>query len=186
PLPGKMVVPDDNTLSIGGLGLLGTKPAEDAMDDADTIFMVGTNFPYTRWLPTGRKAVQIEVDPVRVGNRVPLDAALVGDAKETLQRLVPMLQRKEKRKFLEKAQDEKRTWDENMAALESPEREPIQPQYLMKVIDELADDDAILNSDSGTIATWAARHFHIRGGREFYLSGNLATMAPGLPYTIAH
>src|SRR5437870_11690994 len=76
-------------------------------------------------------------------------------------------------------------WDKDMASLADPEREPIMPQYLMSVIDRLASDDAILTSDSGTIATWAARHFTIRGGRQFYLSGNLATMAPGLPYSIA-
>jgi pyruvate dehydrogenase (quinone) len=185
-LSGKMVAPDEHPLVIGGLGLLGTRPSEDATDDCDTIFMVGTNFPYTRWLPADRKAVQIEMDPIRLGNRMPLEAGLVGDARETLQELIPLLQRKEDRSFLEKLQDEKKKWDEDMGALASPEREPIQPQYLMTVIDDLATDDAILNSDSGTIATWAARYFRIRGTREFYLSGNLATMAPGLPYTIAH
>jgi pyruvate dehydrogenase (quinone) len=77
-------------------------------------------------------------------------------------------------------------WREKLAALEDPGRDPIQPQYLMRVIDRHAADDAILSSDSGTIATWAARHYDIRGGRQFYLSGNLATMAPGLPYTIAN
>lgn len=184
-LPGKAVVPDDHPFSLGGLGLLGTKPSEEAMDDADTIFMVGTNFPYTRFLPPDRRAVQIELDPVRVGNRMPVEVPLVGDAKETLQALRPHLRRDDDRGFLERAQEAKRKWDEDMAALESPEREPIQPQYLMRVIDRIADDDAILTSDSGTIATWAARHFDIRGGRQFYLSGNLATMAPGLPYAIA-
>jgi pyruvate dehydrogenase (quinone)/pyruvate oxidase len=78
-----------------------------------------------------------------------------------------------------------RDWKEKMAALESPDREPIAPQYLASVLDEVASDDAVLTCDSGTIATWAARHWHIRGGREFYLSANLATMAPGLPYAIA-
>jgi pyruvate dehydrogenase (quinone)/pyruvate oxidase len=109
----------------------------------------------------------------------------VGDAKETLKELLPLLRRKDDRKFLERAREEKRKWDEDMAALADPEREPIMPQYLMSVIDRLASDDAILTSDSGTIATWAARHFTIRGNRQFYLSGNLATMAPGLPYAMA-
>jgi len=185
-LSGKMVAPDGHPLVIGGLGLLGTKPAEEAMDGSDTVFLVGTNFPYTRWLPEDRTAVQIELDPMRLGNRLPLAAGLVGDAKETLEKLIPLLERNEDRSFLGRAQEGKRSWDESMAALASPEREPIQPQYLMQLIDRYVDDDAILNSDSGTIATWAARHFEIRGTREFYLSGNLATMAPGLPYTIAH
>jgi pyruvate dehydrogenase (quinone)/pyruvate oxidase len=185
-LSGKMVAPDDHPNVTGGLGLLGTKPSEEAVDDCDTIFMVGTNFPYTRWLPVEKMAVQIELDPMRLGNRIPLDAGLVGDAKETLAELLPLLQRNDDRSFLETAQDGKTKWHEAMDALASPDRDPIQPQYLMSLIDRYADDDAILNSDSGTIATWAARHFTIRGQREFYLSGNLATMAPGLPYTIAH
>jgi pyruvate dehydrogenase (quinone)/pyruvate oxidase len=185
-LSGKMSAPDDHPNVTGGLGLLGTRPSEEAIDDCDTIFMVGTNFPYTRWLPIEKRAVQIELDPVRLGNRIPLDAGLVGDAKETLAELLPLVQRKEDRSFLEGAQDGKAKWLEAMEALASPDRDPIQPQYLVSLIDRYASDDAILNSDSGTIATWAARHFTVRGGREFYLSGNLATMAPGLPYTIAH
>ena len=184
-LPGKAVLPDDHPLSTGGLGLLGTRPSEDAMDDCDTVFLIGTNFPYTRFLPEQAKAVQIELDPTRVGNRMPVQVPLVGDAKETLRELIPLLRRKDDSSFLEKAQEEKRKWDQDMAALADPERSPIMPQYLMSVIDRLASDDAILTSDSGTIATWAARHFTIRGGRQFYLSGNLATMAPGLPYAIA-
>ncbi len=185
-LPGKMVVPDDDDHVIGGLGLLGTEPSEDALEEADTIFLVGTNFPYTRWLPADRNAVQIELDPVRLGNRIPLRVGLVGDAKETLPLLLPLLQRRDDRSFIDKYRGEKQKWDAKMRALESVDRDPIQPQYLMSVIDRHAADDAILSSDSGTIATWAARHWQIRQNREFYLSGNLATMAPGLPYTIAH
>ena len=185
-LPGKMVVPDDDPHVIGGLGLLGTEPSEEAMEEADTIFLVGTNFPYTRWLPTGRQAVQIEIDPARLGNRIPLTAGLVGDTKETLQRLVTLLEDKSDRSFLEKYQAAKKKWDAKMRALETAERDPIQPQYLMSLVDKHASEEAILTCDSGTIATWAARHWHIRGNREFYLSGNLATMAPGLPYAIAN
>jgi pyruvate dehydrogenase (quinone) len=185
-LSGKMVVPDGHPLVMGCLGLLGTKPAQDAIDDCDALFMVGTNFPYTRFLPAGKEAVQVELDPERLGNRIPLDAGLVGDAGATLDALIPLLRRKDDRGFLEKLQESKRSWDDDMAALASPEREPIQPQYVMRVLNDLAADDAILNSDSGTIATWAARHWEIRGNREFHLSGNLATMAPGLPYTVAH
>ena len=184
-LLGKHVVPDDHPLNVGGLGLLGTRPAEDAMDACDTVFMVGTNFPYTAYLPVDRQAVQIELEAVRVGSRIPVQAPLVGDAGETLRALLPQLRRKEDRSFLEGAQRAMAEWNEEMEALASPEREPIQPQYLMSVIDRLADGDAILTCDSGTIATWAARHFTIRGDRKFYLSGNLATMAPGLPYAIA-
>jgi pyruvate dehydrogenase (quinone)/pyruvate oxidase len=184
-LSGKAAVPDDDPLTTGGIGLLGTAPSENAMDACDTLFMVGTNFPYTKFLPTNARCVQIELDPVRAGNRVPTEVPLVGDARETLRALMPMLERKDDRGFLEDAQEDMRDWRDKMAALEDSERDPIQPQYYMSVIDRLASDDAILSSDSGTIATWAARHFDIRGERRFMLSGNLATMAPGLPYAIA-
>jgi thiamine pyrophosphate-dependent acetolactate synthase large subunit-like protein len=155
------------------------------MERADTLLMVGTNFPYTTYLPEDARAVQIELDPTRIGNRIPVEVPLVGDAGATLRELAKLLQRKDDRSFLSWAQDEMGSWRESMADLESADREPIQPQYLMRTIDRLAADDAILCSDSGTIATWSARHFDIRGRREFYLSGNLATMAPGLPYAIA-
>ena len=187
-LPGKAVVPDDHPLTTGGIGLLGTRPSEEAMEGAKTLFMVGTNFPYTKHLPGPDqvRTVQVDVDPVRAGNRMPTEVPLVGDAAETLQALLPLLERKEDRGFLERAQQNMAKWREDLVALEDGSRDPIQPQYLMRVIDRYAADDAILSSDSGTIATWAARHFDIRGQRQFYLSGNLASMAPGLPYTIAH
>jgi pyruvate dehydrogenase (quinone) len=186
-LPGKAVVPDDHPLTTGGIGLLGTKPSEEAMEEADTLFMVGTNFPYTKHLPApGQvRTVQVESDPVRVGNRVPTEVPLVGDAKETLAALLPLLVRQTDRKYLETAQSSMADWRKQMEALEANTDDPIQPQYLMRTIDRLAADDAILTSDSGTIATWSARHFDIRGTRQFYLSGNLATMAPGLPYAMA-
>ncbi len=186
-LSGKASVPDDHPLTTGGLGLLGTRPSEDVISGCDTLFMVGTSFPYTSYLPEPGKVrcVQIDSDPVRAGNRMPTDVPLVGDARDTLQALLPLLERKADRGLLEKAQAGMEEWCADLHALEDPEREPIQPQYLMRVVDRLARDDAILSSDSGTIATWAARHFDIRGDRQFYLSGNLATMAPGLPYTIA-
>jgi pyruvate dehydrogenase (quinone)/pyruvate oxidase len=187
-LPGKAVVPDDHPLTTGGIGLLGTAPSEEAMEGADTLVMVGTNFPYTKHLPDPEqvRTVQVDADPVRAGNRMPTEAPLVGDARETLQALLPLLEPKADRGFLEQAQQAMAGWRQKLAALEDPDRDPIQPQYLARVIDRLAADDAILSSDSGTIATWAARHFDIRGDRRFYLSGNLATMAPGLPYAIAH
>jgi pyruvate dehydrogenase (quinone)/pyruvate oxidase len=184
-LLGKAVVADDHPLTTGGLGLLGTRPSEEVMDGCDALLMVGTNYPYTAYLPEKARVVQIELDPTRAGARIATDVPLVGDAAETLEALLPRLERKADRGFLEDAQESMAGWREDMAALESPEREPIQPQFLMRVIDRLAGDDAILCADSGTIAVWAARHFDIRGDRQFYLSGNLATMAPGLPYALA-
>jgi pyruvate dehydrogenase (quinone) len=183
-LPGKAAVPDDSPYTTGGIGLLGTKPSEDLMDEIDTLFMVGTNFPYTKHLPTGARVAQIEADPARAGARVATEVPVVGDAREGLRGLLPLLKGRSDTSFLNKYQKEMDTWRRRMAALEDAQREPIAPEYLMSVVNEAAAGDAILTCDSGTIATWAARHWMIRGDRQFYLSGNLATMAPGLPYAI--
>jgi len=184
-LPGKASVPDAHPLVLGGIGLLGTRPSEEAMEQCDTILMVGTNFPYTRFLPEHARAVQIDREPKRIGNRLAVDVALAGDAKQTLSALIPLLKEKAERSFLVRAQEGMESWRGKMAALEDPARSPIAPQYLMSVIDKLAEDDAVLCSDSGTVATWAARHFDIRGNRRFYLSSNLASMACAVPYANA-
>ena len=185
-LPGKAVIPDDSPFAVGGIGLLGTRPGEDLVQDCDTLLMVGTNFPYTQHLPEPGKTrvVQIEADPTRAGVRMPTEVPLIGDAQETLAALLPLLDVNTDRGHLEKYQKAMTQWRTDMAALESAVREPIAPQYVVSLLDDLAADDAILTCDSGTIATWAARHWTIRGDRRFYLSGNLATMAPGLPYAI--
>jgi pyruvate dehydrogenase (quinone)/pyruvate oxidase len=186
-LSGKMVIADDSPYTTGGIGLLGTAPSEDLIEDIDTLVMLGTNFPYTKHLPEPGKVrvVQVEIDPVRAGVRLPTDVPLIGDVAATLEALLPLLTRRSDWHHLERYQEKMRDWREKMAALENPERDPIAPQYLAALLDRLATDDAVLTCDSGTIATWAARHWHIRGNREFYLSGNLATMAPALPYAIA-
>jgi pyruvate dehydrogenase (quinone) len=186
-LSGKAAVPDRHPLVTGGVGLLGTRPSAEALEECDTLFMVGTNFPYTKHLPEpgNARVVQIDVDPVRTGNRLPTEVALVGEAGPTLRTLIPMLEQRADRSFLRGIQESVEKWGSDMEALEDSSRYPIQPQYLMRVIDRLADDDVILTSDSGTIATWAARHFDIRGDRKFMLSGNLASMAPAVPYAIA-
>ena len=183
-LPGKATVPDDSPYTTGGIGLLGTKPSEDLMDEIDTLFMVGTNFPYTKHLPSGARVAQVEADPARAGARIATQVPVVGDARETLRGLLPLLKQRSDTSFLNKYQKETDTWRKNMTALENADREPIAPEYLMSAVNEAAAGDAILTCDSGTIATWAARHWIIRGDRRFYLSGNLATMAPGMPYAI--
>lgn len=185
-LPGKAVISDDSPFTTGGIGLLGTTPSQLLIDDIDTLFMIGTNFPYTKHLPAAGsvRVVQVDRDPERVGTRIPTEVPLVGDATETLRELIPLLNRNSDRSHLEKYQSKMADWRKKMADLCVP-RDPIAPQYLMCQIDELASEDAILTCDSGTIASWAARHWTIRGDRRFYLSGNLATMAPGLPYAVA-
>ncbi len=185
-LSGKAVVPDDHPLTLGGIGLLGTRPSEEAMESCDALLMVGTNFPYTKYLPEPGQArvVQIEADPTRAGNRVAVEVPIIGDARESLAALSPLLRRQDDRTWLTKSRGAMEDWRHRMAAMEAVDSDPIQPQRLMRAIDRAASDSAVLTCDSGTIATWAARHFDIRGEREFFLSGNLATMAPGLPYAI--
>jgi pyruvate dehydrogenase (quinone)/pyruvate oxidase len=183
-LPGKAAVPDDSPYTTGGIGLLGTKPSEELMEEIDTLFMVGTNFPYTKHLPAEARVAQIEADPARAGARVATEVPVVGDAREGLRGLLPLLKRRSDTSFLDKYAKQMDSWRKNMASLENASRDPIAPQYLMSVVNAAAADDAILTCDSGTIATWAARHWTIRGDRQFYLSGNLATMAPGLPYAV--
>jgi pyruvate dehydrogenase (quinone) len=186
-LPGKMVVPDDHPLTTGGLGLLGTKPSEELMEQCDTLLMVGTSFPYGKYLPAPGQATvaQIDVDPSLIGMRMPVRAPVTADARLGLAGLLPLLRPRTDRGFLEKHQRGMAAWRSDMAALQDAGRDPVAPQYLMGCVDTAAADDAILTCDSGTIATWSARHWTIRGGREYYLSGNLATMAPGLPYAVA-
>jgi pyruvate dehydrogenase (quinone) len=185
-LSGKMVLPDDHPLSMGGLGLLGTKQSEELMEECDVLLMVGTSFPYAKFLPKPGQArvVQIDHDPSLIGLRLPVEAPVAADARSALAALTPLISTHDL-SFLEGYQRKSADWRREMAALENPDRSPIAPQYLMACIDKAAADDAILTCDTGTIATWAARHWTIRGNREFYLSGNLATMAPGLPYSIA-
>ncbi|RCG28634.1 pyruvate oxidase [Sphaerisporangium album] len=185
-LPGKPVVPDDHPMTTGVLGLLGTKPSEEIMRECDTLLMVGASFPYATFLPEpgAARVVQIDADPSLIGLRLPVEAPVAGDARLALERLLPRLKGGADPSFLRKYQRKAQAWRADMKALEDPSRHPIAPQYLMGCVDQAATGDAILTCDSGTIATWAARHWTIRGGRDFYLSGNLATMAPGLPYAI--
>lgn len=186
-LPGKAVIPDDSEFAVGGIGLLGTRPGEELTEDCDTLLMVGTNFPYTQHLPEpgAVRVVQIEADPVRAGARLPTEVPMIGDAREALAALLPLIDRRSDRSHLAKYQKKMESWRSDMVALENASRTPVAPQYPVGVLSSLASDDAILTCDSGTVATWAARHWQIRGDRGFYLSGNLASMANGLPYANA-
>ncbi len=184
-LLGKGVIPDDHPLSMGGLGLLGTTPSQVTMEHCDALLMIGTSFPYMEFLPKHDQArgVQIDDKADRIGLRYPVEVGLVGDAKATLQALIPFLRRKEDRSFLEKMQERVKDWNELMETRARHET-PIKPQQIAHELNDLAADDAIVSTDSGTITTWVARHFQIRGDRQFSCSGNLATMACGLPYAI--
>jgi len=155
------------------------------MEDCDTLIMIGTSFPYMDFLPKPgqAKCVQIEIDPARIGLRHPVDVALVGDAKAILHLLLPLLKRKNNR-FLRKSQERMKTWNELMEERGTRTDMPMKPQVVTYNLNKVLEDDAIVTADSGTIATWAARAIEIRGNMQFSLSGSLATMANGLPYSI--
>ena len=184
-LLGKGVLPDRSPYTTGGIGLLGTAPSVDAMEDCDTLIMIGTSFPYMDFLPKPgqAKCVQIEIDPTRVGLRHPVDVALVGDAKAILHRLLPLLKHKNNR-FLRKSQERMKTWNGLMEERGTRADMPMKPQVITYNLNKVLEDDAIVTADSGTIATWTARAIEMRGNMQFSLSGSLATMANGLPYSI--
>lgn len=186
-LLGKAVIPDDSPYTTGGLGLVGTLASEKAMEECDSLLIVGSNFPYVKFLPEPgqAKAVQIDRDPERIGMRVPVEVGLHGDAKATLQALLPQLKPRTDRSFLEKAQERYKEWLELMDQRESREDVPLKPQLVVRAVSDLLADNAILTTDCGTITTWTARHIRIRRGQMYSLSGTLATMAPGLPYANA-
>ncbi len=185
-LLGKAVIPDRHPLAIGGIGLLGTAPSQDAMQECDTLLMVGSSFPYMDFLPKPGKAkcVQIDIDAARMGLRHPVNVELVGDAKATMAALVPLLRRKKNRSFLKESQQRMQSWNELMHKRGTRTDMPMKPQVVTHTLNRLLDDDAIVSSDSGTIATWTARYVEIRGDMKFSLSGSLATMANGLPYSV--
>jgi len=187
PLLGKATVPDDSPFTTGGIGLLGTEPSEIAMEECDTLLMVGTSFPYMEFYPKhgGCRGVQIDRDPSRIGLRFPVEVGLCGDAKATLEVLAPEIRRRDDRSFLEQAQRGMKDWRELMRSRAERDDVPMKPQVVATALNGLLADDAIVSTDSGTITTWVARHLDCRRRQMFSCSGNLATMAPGLPYTIA-
>ena len=187
PLLGKAAVPDDNPYTTGPVGLLGTRPSQEALEGCDTLFMVGTSFPYIEFYPKPGQArgVQIELDPARIGLRYPIEVGLVGDSQLTLGALLPLLRRKSERAFLEEAQRGMEKWRALMLERASRRDKPMKPQVVAHELGQRLRNDAIVTCDSGTIATWWARHIPVKRGQIHTLSGNLATMANGLPYAVA-
>jgi pyruvate dehydrogenase (quinone)/pyruvate oxidase len=186
PLLGKGAVPDQSPYTTGGVGMLGTRPSQEALENCDTLLIVGSSFPYIEFYPKPGKAraVQIELDPKRVGLRYPVDVGLVGDSKRVLSELLPLVRKAGSGGFLKKAQDGMREWREVMNERGTRTDSPMKPQVVTHELNKLIDDDAILITDSGTITSWVARHVDMRGRMMFSCSGTLASMACGLPYAI--
>ncbi len=186
-LLGKAVLPDDLPYVTGSIGLLGTKPSWDLMMDCDTLLMIGSSFPYSEFLPKEGKAkgVQIDIDGKMLGIRYPMDVNLQGDSKATLNALIPLLKRKENRDWLKTIEDNVKEWWEVLEARAMHSADPINPQRVFWELSKYLPDNCILTSDSGSAANWFARDIKIRKGMKASLSGNLATMCPGVPYAIA-
>jgi pyruvate dehydrogenase (quinone) len=186
-LNGRAALPDDLPFVTGSIGLLGTKPSNDMMEGCDTLLMVGTSFPYSEWLPQEgqARAVQIDIDGRLVGMRYPTDVNLVGDARETLRALIPLLQRKEDRSWREEIEANVTRWWQILDDRAHQSADPLNPQLVFHELSPRLPDNVILTADSGSATNWWARHLRIRAGMKAALSGTLATMCPAIPYALA-
>ncbi|MGH8626256.1 MAG: thiamine pyrophosphate-requiring protein [Gammaproteobacteria bacterium] len=186
-LLGKAALPDDLLFVTGAIGLLGTRPSWEMMNHCDTLLMVGSNFPYSEFLPPEGQArgVQIDIDGRMLSIRYPMEVSLVGDSKETLRALVPHLRRNDDRGFREHIEHNVAEWWKTLEERAMNSADPINPQRVFWELSPRLPDDCIITSDSGSAANWYARDLKIRPGMMASLSGGLASMGPGVPYAIA-
>jgi pyruvate dehydrogenase (quinone) len=186
-LLGKAAVPDEAPGCTGPIGLLGSKPSYDMMTDCDTLLMVGSSFPYSEFLPKKgqARAVQIDIDGKMIGIRYPMEVNLVGDSMETLRALTPLLTRKDDRSWREMIEANVKDWWKVLEARAHESANPINPRLVFWELSKRLPERAIITSDSGSSANWFARDLKVRRGMMASLSGNLATMGPGVPYAIA-
>jgi pyruvate dehydrogenase (quinone) len=186
-LLGKAVLDDSLPYVTGSIGLLGTKPSWDMMMECDTLLMVGSSFPYSEFLPKLDQArgVQIDIKPRQLSLRYPMEVNLCGDSRETLQLLIPSLRRKTDRSWREQIEENVADWWKVLEARAMNSADPINPQRVFWELSPRLPDRCILTCDSGSAANWYARDVKVRPGMMASLSGNLATMGPGVPYAIA-
>jgi pyruvate dehydrogenase (quinone) len=185
-LLGKDVLPDDLPWVTGSIGLLGTTASWHLMMDCDTLLTVGSNFPYTQFMPKldQARAVQIDRSGKWIGMRYPYEINLVGDAKSTLRALIPLLERKTDRTWLEKIEKWVDSWWTTVQRTAMTDADPLNPMRIFWELSERMPENAIIAADSGSSANWYARHLKFRGDVRGSLSGTLATMGPGVPYVI--
>ncbi|MGW2834483.1 thiamine pyrophosphate-requiring protein [Streptomyces sp. NPDC001286] len=185
-LLGKDVLSDELPYVTGSIGLLGTRPSYELMRDCDTLLTIGSSFPYTQFMPEFGKArgVQIDIDPHMVGMRYPYEVNLVGDAKATLERLIPLIDPARGPEWYDTVCDNVTRWRGVMERRAQLSADPINPEYVTHALDALLPENVIITSDSGSAANWYARHLTMRPGMRSSLSGTLATMGPGVPYAI--
>lgn len=177
----------ENPYWIGGIGMLGTPQGMAALDDCDTLLMLGTDFPYSVFLPRGKKIIQVDVKAERLGKRCPLAVGIIGHISPTLKALQPMLVENPQTEFLGKLQRQRRKWDQRMDRKADPMRgKPgkIPPQAVTRLACDLADDDAVFIADVGLITGWAARHLRLRGSQRLLGSFNHGSLGVALPAAI--
>jgi pyruvate dehydrogenase (quinone) len=186
-LLGKAVLPDDVPFVTGAIGLLGTKPSWELMAGCDTLLMVGSSFPYSEFLPEEGQArgVQIDLDGRMIGIRYPMESHLIGDARATLQELIPLLEPKQERSWREEVERNTSAWWQLMEERALSEADPVNPQRVFSEASKRLPDWSIVTADSGSAVNWFARDLRLRRGMMASLSGNLATMGPAVPYAIA-
>jgi len=186
-LNGRDVLPDDLPFVTGPIGLLGSKPSYEMIEGCDTFLMIGSSFPYAEWLPEpgSARGVQIDIDARLVGIRYPMEVNLVGDARDTLQELIPHLERKEDRSWREEIEGEIERWWKVLAEQSTVAAQPLNPLRVFHELSPLLPDRCILTADSGSATNWWARHLKLRKGMRTALSGTLASMCPGVPYAFA-
>ena len=186
PLLGKDVLSDELPYVTGSIGLLGTRPSYEMMMNCDTLLTVGSSFPYTQFLPAFDQArgVQIDIDGKMIGMRYPNELNLIGDSAATLRALIPHLRRKEDRAWRDGIEDNVAKWWRSMDAEADVAADPINPMLVFRELSSRLPLDAIVCADSGSSANWYARQLKFRGDMRGSLSGNLATMGPGVPYGI--
>src|SRR4051794_1605540 len=186
-LLGKDSLPDTLPFVTGSIGLLGTEASQKMMAKCDTLLMVGTSFPYSEWLPEPgqAKCVEIDIDGSLIGVRYPNDVSLVGDARDTLRALIPLLETKADRSWREFVEEERKIWDRILDRRAHQAADPVNPELVFWELNQRLPDEVIITSDSGSATNWYARHCMLREGMRGSLSGTLATMCPGVPYAIS-
>jgi pyruvate dehydrogenase (quinone) len=186
-LLGKAALPDDLPYVTGAIGLLGTKPSWELMQNCDTLLMVGSGFPYSEFLPrTGQaRGVQIDIDASRLSLRYPMEVGLVGDSASTLRALAPLLEPRRDRRWRAQIEGEIERWRVVVEERAHQDAEPVNPQRVIWELSSRLPDSAIVSADSGSVANWYARDLVLRQGMKASLSGTLATMGCALPYALA-
>ena len=183
---GKDRIEFDNPFDVGMTGLLGFASGYRAMESSDTLLMLGTDFPYQQFYPPKAKVIQVDIRGDQLGRRVPLDLGLVGDVGETARALLPLLDQRKKRSHLKDALAHyaKTRAKLDDLATESKRGKPIHPQYVARLIDELADPDAVFVPDVGSPVIYAARYLRMHGGRRLIGSFVHGSMANAVPHAV--